>query len=100
MDGEVAECPDMPPGDVRVAVSQRLGEAASDLPKQEQSVEDGITQYPVFIPFRTADATQVLADGRVVSTRSATYRSSRRIQDLRIAQDLIADDPVQAFLWD
>jgi hypothetical protein len=37
---------------------------------------------------------------RVVSARSATYRSSRRIQDLRITQDLIADDPVQAFLRD
>src|SRR5271166_5539292 len=37
---------------------------------------------------------------RVVSARSATYRSSRRIQDLRIAQDLIADNPVQAFLRD
>ena len=37
---------------------------------------------------------------RVLSARSATYRSSRRIQNLRIAQDLIADDPVQAFLRD
>jgi hypothetical protein len=36
----------------------------------------------------------------VVSARPATYRSSRRIQDLRVAQDLIADDPVQAFLRD
>jgi hypothetical protein len=51
------------PGDVRIAVSQRLGERAGDLAQQEQSVKNSIPQHPVFIPLGTADAIQVFADG-------------------------------------
>jgi hypothetical protein len=47
---EVTECPDMPPGNVRMAVSQRLRERAGDLAQREQPVKNGIPQYPVFIP--------------------------------------------------
>src|SRR5580700_3235395 len=36
----------------------------------------------------------------IFQTRSATYSSSRRIQDLRVGEDLIPDDPVQALLRD
>jgi hypothetical protein len=53
----------MPPGDFRIAVSQRLWERAGDLAQQEQPVKNGIPQYPVFVPLGTADAIQVLADG-------------------------------------
>jgi hypothetical protein len=90
----------MPPGDVWIAVSQRLGERAGDLAQQEQPVENGIPQYPVFIPPSRLMLSRYSRMARVVSARPATYRSSRRIQDLRVAQDLIADDPVQAFLRD
>jgi hypothetical protein len=58
-----AECPDMPPGDVRIPVSQRIGERASDLAQQEQPVKNGIAQYTIFIPLSTVDAIQVLPDG-------------------------------------
>jgi hypothetical protein len=34
---EVPECPDIPPGDVRIAVSQRLGERAGDLAQRKYS---------------------------------------------------------------
>ena len=51
------------PGDVRIPVSQRIGERASDLAQQEQPVKNGIPQIPGLYPLSTADAIQVLADG-------------------------------------
>src|SRR6202044_981266 len=51
------------PGDVRIPVSQRIGERASDLAQQEQPVKNGIAQYTIFIPLSTVDAIQVLPDG-------------------------------------
>src|SRR5262249_16442484 len=52
----------------------------------------------VAVPAFAAHAVQVLPNSPRVVDRSATYSSSRRIQDLRVGDDLIPDHPVQPVL--
>ena len=101
MHRNVTECPDMPPGNVRIPISQRIRERTNDLAQQKQPVQDKASRSTRFsshcsrlMPARYSRT------ARVLSTRSATYSSSRRIQNLRVRENLIPDDPVQPFLRD
>ena len=75
MHREVTEGPDLPPGHVRIPVSQGVRKSAGDLSQQEQPVQNGVPPQPVLVPLPAAYAVQILPNGLCIVYKEAYSRS-------------------------